>query len=118
MAVDNVLLTFRLTAATDGHFRLFREKDAQVWDRNAGAWGSVTTVTAANAAMNITYTAQHKVGVVTLPAALEAEYGVYKILIYTSTQAAAAAGDDAVHIFIIDFREFGIRVIDELVLSV
>jgi len=113
---DNVLLTFRITA--NGHCRIFREKDAQMWDDNAGDFGSVTTVTPANAAIGITYTANHKVGVVQLPSGMATKYGRYKILLYNATAAAAAAGDEAVHIFIVDYTEYGIQVIEDQVLSV
>ena len=99
---DNLLLSFRLTQ--NGHIRIFREKDAQVWDRNAGAWGSVTTVTAPNAAVGVTYTAEHKVGVVALPANFGS--GTYKILLYNTTQVAADAADEAVHIFVVQLDDY------------
>ena len=87
--------TFSLSDA--GHIRIFNMETAKVWDRNAGAMGLISAVTSANAAITVPYTAAHKIGLISIPAALP--NGKYYVAVYNVPFGSAADTDTPASVF-------------------
>jgi hypothetical protein len=106
--------TFNLTG--DGHIRIFDMANSKVWDANAGAMGTLASVTAAHAAVAVPFTTEHRIGSITLPTGLPTGCHYY-VAVYNVAATSASSAESPVSVFRV-FKDVNVTVFEnELVTS-